>query len=203
MEEIYVPSTWKRLLALGLDQIFILLFYIPFAKTFFQIFFTDDDVYISLAKLFVLFLVPAVYEFIFLVVLQATPGKWLVGLKVVPVHNAYAELHIYQCLLRPLVSRLSFFFSWAIYALAFFKYDRTHLADWVAETRVIQFTTRAQRPKIRWFLGLILILSNAYEGVISSSSVLNQIDWANKRVELRSLLNTSDLVDIQFDEDED
>ncbi|MDG0818228.1 RDD family protein [Bdellovibrio svalbardensis] len=199
MEDVYVPSTWKRLFAFGIDQIFILLFYFPFAKTFVQLFFTDEDVYVSLGKLLVMFLVPALYEFVFLMILQATPGKWLLGLKVVPAHNAYAELQSAQCILRPLVSRLSFFFAWAIYAFAFFKYDRTHVADWVAETRVIQFTPRPRRPQIRWILGVFLVLSYVYEGVVYSSSVLGQIDWASKRVELRSLLNVTEMVDVAED----
>ncbi len=199
MEDIYVPSTWKRLFAFGIDQFFILLFYIPFAKTFVQLFFTDEDVYVSLWKLLVMFLVPALYEFLFLMILQATPGKWMLGLRVVPAYNAYADLNSFQCILRPLVSRMSFFFAWAIYAFAFFKYDRTHVADWVAETRVIQFAPRVKRPQIRWILGTFLVLSYTYEGLVYSSSVLSQIDWANKRVELRSLLDVSDMVDVQTD----
>lgn len=203
MEDVFVPSTWKRLLAFFIDQAFILLFYIPFAHTFIQLFFTDEEVYVSLGKLLVLFLVPALYEFVFLMILQATPGKWLVGLQVVPSHNAYAALNSYQCILRPLASRLSFFFAWAIYAFAFFKYDRTHVADWIAETRVIQFTPRAHRPRIRWILGIFLVLTYTYEGLVYSSTVLKQIDWGNKQVELRSLLNVSDMIDIQTEGDDE
>lgn len=201
MEDVYVPSTWKRLFAAGIDQIFIFLFYIPFAKTFFDLFFTDEDVYISLAKLLVMFLVPALYEFLFLMIMQATPGKWILGLKVVPANNAFEELTPGQCILRPLTGRLNFFFAWGIYALAFFRYDRTHLADWVAETRVIQFNPRPTRTKIRWVLGTILLLSYVYEGLAYSTEVLQQIDWKNKQVELRSLLNVDEMMDLQYDDE--
>ncbi|HWU43255.1 MAG TPA: RDD family protein [Bdellovibrio sp.] len=203
MKDIYVPSTWKRLIAFGIDQLFAALLYLPFAKTLWQLFSTDEDIYISLGKLFLLFLVPALYEFIFLMILQATPGKWIMGLRVVPAHNAYNELTLPQCILRPFVERLSFFFSWAIYALAFFKYDRTHLADWVAETRVIQFTPRIRRPRVRWIVGTVLLFSYLYQGLIYSTNVLNQIDWENKRVELRSLLNVDEMIDFQFGDEED
>lgn len=204
MENVYVPSTWRRLFAYGIDQIFVLVFYIPFAKTFLQIFTTDEDIYISLGKLILMFLVPAIYEFIFLLILSATPGKWLLGLRVVPAHNAYGELHFAQCLLRPLVGRLSFFFAWAIYAVAFFRYDRTHLVDWLAETRVIQLTPRVQRPHLRWFLGSVLVVGYLYEGLLYSHQVINSIDWGNKRVELRSLLGADqmDMMDFDFDDND-
>lgn len=202
MVDIFIPSTWRRLFAFFIDQFFIFFFYLPFAGTFSRIFFTDEDVYVSLIQLFVLFMVPAVYEFVFLMILQATPGKWLLGLKVVPAHNADAELHTFQCALRPLTSRLSFFFAWAIYALAFFRYDRTHLADWVAETRVIQFKPRAERPKIRWIIGSLLFVSYLFEGLNYSMAVLQQIDWKNHKVELRSVLQSTDMVDFDFGDDE-
>lgn len=203
MDEVYVPSTWKRLAALTIDQLMILPFYLPFAKKFFSVFFTDDDVYLSLVQLFVLFMVPALFEFLFLVVMQATPGKWIMGLKVVPQENPYEELHWTQCVMRPIASRLSFFFAWGIYALAFFRYDRTHLADWMAETRVVQFVPRVRRARVRWVLGLLFVLMYSYEGLGYSSAVLNQIDWRNHQVDLRALADIAGFADIQFDDFEE
>lgn len=203
MDEVYVPSTWKRLAAVVIDQLVILPFYLPFAKKFFTVFFTDDDIYLGLIQLFVLFMVPALYEFVFLVVMQATPGKWLLGLQVVPQDNPYQELHWTQCVMRPLVGRLSFFFAWGIYALAFFRYDRTHLGDWMAETRVIQFVPRVRRAKLRWVLGTIFVLMYAYEGLTYSAAVLSQIDWGNRQVDLRALTDIAGFEEIQFDDFDD
>ncbi|MFM6927056.1 MAG: RDD family protein [Bdellovibrio sp.] len=203
MDEVYVPSTWKRLAALTIDQMMILPFYLPFAKKFFSVFFTDDDVYLSLVQLLVLFMVPALFEFLFLVVMQATPGKWIMGLKVVPQENPFAELHWAQCVMRPLAGRLSFFFAWGIYALAFFRYDRTHLADWLAETRVIQFVPRVRRAKVRWIWGLFFVLMYSYEGLNYSSAVLNEIDWGNHQVDLRALVDVGGFADIQFEDFDD
>ena len=200
MDEVYVPSTWKRLAALTIDQLMILPFYLPFAKKFFSVFFTDDDVFLTLVQLSVLFMVPALFEFLFLVVMQATPGKWIMGLKVVPNQNPYEELHWTQCVMRPIAGRLSFFFAWGIYALAFFRYDRTHLADWMAETRVIQFVPRVRRAKVRWIVGLIFVLMYSYEGLGYSSAVLNQIDWRNHQVDLRALADLGGFADIQIDD---
>jgi uncharacterized RDD family membrane protein YckC len=203
MENVFVPSTWKRLAAFFIDQIVMVLFYLPFAGKFFQAFFLDEDVYLSLIQLLVFFLIPALYEFVFLVVMQATPGKWLLGLKVVPQHNPYTPLHITQCIMRPVVGRLSFFFGWAIYAVAFFRYDRTHIADWVAETRVIQFKPRPMRAKIRWIAGSFFVLCYIYEGLAYSSSILSQIDWKNNQVELRNVVNVDESVNFQLDDFED
>ncbi|MNL00715.1 RDD family protein [compost metagenome] len=138
----------------------------------------------------VLLLVPAIYEFIFLALMQATPGKWMMGLKVVPCNDPNAKLEFGHCLLRPLTGRLSLLLSWAIYAVAFFRYDRTHLCDWVAETRVIQFKPRAARTRLRWVLGTLFVISHGYEGLRSASHTLQQINWSEGKVDLRSLIPT-------------
>lgn len=200
MENAFVPSTWRRFFAYGIDQLVILPFYLPFAGIFFRLMFSDDDVYISLTQLFILFLMPAIYEFVFLVMLQATPGKWLLGLKVVPANNSAEKLHWSQCLMRPLVGRLSLFFSLAVYALAFFRYDRTHLCDWVAETRVVQGSPRPKPARLRWILGTLLVLGYVYEGLASAQLILNTIDWGNREANIRLLFDLEDYVDVTFEE---
>lgn len=195
MDNIFVPSTLRRLLAQGIDQVIRLFFYLPFAKSFFLVIFTEGEVWISTGQLAVLFLVPAIYEFVFLTLFQATPGKWFLGLKVVPSADPKANLGWQQCVLRPLMGRLSFFFSWAIYAVAFFRFDRTHIVDWVAETRVIQSTPRQVRAKLRPILGSLLIIMNIYEGMVSARGVLQAVDWKNGQVELRSLMDFESLED--------
>ncbi|MGE5086397.1 MAG: RDD family protein, partial [Bacillota bacterium] len=82
-------------------------------------------------------------------------------------------------------------------------YDRTHLADWWAETRVIQFVPRVRPAKIRWFVGLFFVLMYSYEGLSYSSAVLNQIDWRNHQVDLRALTDIGGFGDIQFDDFDD
>lgn len=194
--EAYFPSTWRRLFAYFIDQGISLLFYLPFAGSVYKLVFTTEEVYLSVVELLVLFLMPAIYEFVFLLLMQRTPGKAVCGLWVVPFSNVSEKLDWRQCVLRPLVGRLSFFFSWSIFALAFFRYDRTHLADWVAETRVVQNSKRESAPKIRWFVGLILVVAYAYEGLVSSSAVINSIDWVNLQVELRSALFVDEMLEI-------
>ena len=184
---VFVPSTWKRLGARSLDSLFEMIMYVPFLKTLFLLIFDEGPVHMSLGVFFVILFLPAIYEGVFLWLMQATPGKWLLGLKVVPQGNPEKELHWTQCVLRPLVERASLFFSWAIFATAFFRYDRTHVADWVAETRVVQLTPRAQRPQLRWFLGLVFVFLCAAEGLRGASSIIHAIDWQERRVDLRAL----------------
>lgn len=188
MEEIYVPSTWRRLGAFLIDQVVSVVMYLPFWGAFSKLILTDNDVSLTVIQMGIMLLIPAIYEFIFLALMQATPGKWMMGLKVVPCGDPNSKLEFGHCLLRPLTGRLSLLLSWAIYAVAFFRYDRTHLCDWVAETRVIQFKPRAARARVRWVLGVLLILSHGYEGLSSASHTLQQINWNEGKVDLRALI---------------
>lgn len=193
MEVVYVPSTVKRLLAFCVDQAFLLFFYLPFYKIFWQLVVSDAEVIISLNVLILLYLTPAFYEFIFLVMWQATPGKLFFNLKVVPYRESSAALNLSSCLLRPLVGRFTLFFSWAIYALAFFRYDRTHLADWVAETRVVQYSPRWSRPKVRFVLASFIIIFYLFDGLSSSYRIFRTIDWKNRKVDFRSVFASPDV----------
>lgn len=199
MDKIFVPSTWRRLMAHGIDQGLQLVLYIPFGKSFFLLIFTDESVRISLVELFVLFMIPALYEWVFLTLMQATPGKWMMGLKVVPFSSPLEALSWQHCFLRPLVGRLSFFFSWGIFALAFFRYDRTHLADWMAETRVVQFVPRIRRASVRPILGALLCVFYVYEGLSAARSVLQIIDWENRQADLRALTDFESLSEVMED----
>ena len=196
---VYVPSTWRRLFAQGIDSILRTVMYLPFAKSFFLLMFTEERVVLPLEGFVFLLLVPAIYEFLFLYLMQATPGKWLLGLKVVPQNNPHSELHWTQCVLRSLVERGALFISWGLYATAFFKYDRTHVADWVAETRVVQFSPRQSRPRIRWFLGLIFIFMYSYDGLRNAQNVLRMVDWQERQLDLRVLLDGDAFSDLMIE----
>jgi uncharacterized RDD family membrane protein YckC len=198
VEEVYAPSTVKRLLAFGVDQFLILLLYIPFIKIFTQALLDDGEIYFSLWSLLYLFLAPAFYEFVFLFLWQKTPGKWLFNLKVVSAANGLGQLGFSDSFLRALAGRLSFFFSSAIYAVAFFRYDRTHVKDWLAETRVVQSSARRKPPQVRWILGSFLFLSYLHEGILSSSQIIENIDWKNKQIEIHALVDGRGLSSIQF-----
>lgn len=199
---VYIPSTWRRLCAHGIDSILRAVMYVPFAKSFFLLMFTEEKVVLPLEGFLFLLLLPAIYEFLFLYTMQATPGKWLLGLKVVPQNHPQSELHWTQCVLRSVVERGTLFVSWALYATAFFKYDRTHVADWVAETRVVQFSPRQNRTRIRWVLGLIFIVLYSYDGLRNAQNVLRMVDWQERQLDLRVLLDGEAFSDIMIEFEE-
>lgn len=183
----YLPSTWRRLAAYILDQMIMMPFYLPFAGVFVDLVFGGDEARISLFKFTLILMTPAVYEFVFLLLMNATPGKWLLGMKVTPAKDLEAGLDWHQAFLRAFVGRLSLFLSSAIYALAFFRYDRTHLVDWIAETRVVQNTPRRERPQIRWILGSLFVVYFCIEGWSAASQVMRAVDWSEKEVNLSEL----------------
>lgn len=205
LAEFYIPSTWRRLTARGTDQLIQLLCYIPFLKTAVLLFFTEGEVSVSLWQVGLFLLIPVIYEFSFLYLMQATPGKWCFGLKVVPCSDPYKALDWRQALLRPLADRFVLFFSWAVYALAFFRYDRTHLADWVAETRVVQDHPRESRTHRRWVLGSLFFVFFFFDGLTNARILLNGVDLENNRLDLRAVFEAqSQALELEdFEEFED
>jgi uncharacterized RDD family membrane protein YckC len=185
-----IPSTWRRLSANLLDEVIMLPFYIPFFGIAFKLFTSDDDVRISLFTFILILMIPAFYEFIFLVLMQATPGKWLLGLKVVPAEDMDDRLEWERSLLRALGKRLSLFLSSALYALGLFRYDRTHAVDWLAETRVIQFSPRSKAPTIRWIIGSLLTVYFCIEGLRAAREVFKSVEWDTQKVNLTQIFES-------------
>lgn len=197
MTNVYLPSTWKRFVANGLDEMIMIPFYAPFFGIFFTMFTSEEGVSIPVFTFLLILLVPAVYEFVFLVLMQATPAKWLLGLKVVPVHNFEEPLSWQAALLRALAKRLSLFFSLAIYVVALFRYDRTHAVDWIADTRVVQNVPRNKPAKIRWIIGSVFVIYFCIEGWSAATKVIKTIDWQNNQVHLDELLAAYNLEDLE------
>ena len=201
MSQIYVPDTMKRLWARLIDQLLSLIFYIPVVKAFFLLVFTEQEVQISVMTLIVMAFIPAIYEGVWLWILQQTPGKWFLGLKVVDAYNPEKELAWQQCLMRALVGRLDLFFSLAIYALAFFRYDRTHLADWLVETRVVQMAPRVHKAKMRWLVGSIFVVFYGWQGIEQATLFLKNAKIESGQVSLRgvyqSLSGGADLEEVE------
>jgi len=196
----YVPSTWRRLWAKLIDQVFVGLLFVPFLPLYWQAWQSGEGlIEVSIWLGVYLLVAPIFYEFLFLYLFSRTPGKWLLGLRVVCADHLENDLGWENCLLRALVARLDFFFSWAIYALAFWRYDRTHLADWVAGTRVVQAFSRPQRPKKRWLLGIFFVLMFGLEGWVNAISILQQVDWQRGVIGIE--LPTEAQSDFEWDEE--
>lgn len=105
------------------------------------------------------------YYFLFYGTLGATIGKLIFGLRVVNAHDSRQKINWSQALIRTLADYLSFFFSLAPYSLALLRKDRTHLVDWIAETRVVQNNQTDKTVKQRWVVGSVLTLYFLFSGV--------------------------------------
>jgi uncharacterized RDD family membrane protein YckC len=153
--EAFVPSTWRRLFAHWVDRLIV---GIAFAPAFFQAvgsYFRDQIVQVDLRWLILGWLLALLYNLCFVYFMGGTVGKLLFHLRIISVNG---ELTFWQVLLRTLTNELDLFFGLAHRALALLRLDRTHLADWVAETRVVQLEPRARPPVRRKILGPILVL---------------------------------------------
>ncbi len=200
MSFIYVPDTKKRLFARLTDQLITMIFYIPIANAVRLLVFTEQEVEISIYLLALMGLIPAIYEGMWLWLMQQTPGKWFWGLRVVSCDDPDRPLDWQQCVMRALVGRLDLFLSLAVYATAFFRYDRTHLADWLAETRVVQEGPRSKVAGCRWVVGSFLVLVYSIQGLEQAAQFLKNATVRDGKVSLRQIYEAQQ---ISLDGDED
>lgn len=100
-----------------------------------------------------------VFEISFLIGYGATPGKIMMGLRVVDSSDSREGLRVAQAFIRVL-SRYLFtpFFGMALNLLMFYRYDRTHLFDWIASTRVVQLYPRLRPVKRRYIFATIMVV---------------------------------------------
>lgn len=181
------------MVARGIDQLICLPLYFPFIVYWWKLFFTDEDVFVSVYVFGLFVVIPVIYEISFLILMQATPGKVIMGLKVVPSADLGQKLDWQQCVLRPIVNSLSLLIGYAAYSLAFFKYDRTHFGDWMAETRVVQKTARTKTPKKRYILGCIFIVLSLSDGLSTARLFIGNVDWENRIIDLRKIVKVSEM----------
>jgi uncharacterized RDD family membrane protein YckC len=151
-------ATEKRILAFGVDRIVEAILYLPIWVQLAASYLSDGVYSVSLRVVLACLLMHLLYDWMFLYFLGGTVGKLLFGLRVVPRREPFQTLTLMQSLLRPLTDRLSIFFGQALRALAFIRFDRTHVSDWVAETWVVQTVPRRRRPLRRYVLAVLIVL---------------------------------------------
>ena len=153
----YTASTLRRLFAYMIDSSILgVLTTFPLFLDFRHWFF-GADMHLSWARILALILIPFCYRLGFLMGMGATPGKWLLGLKVVD-HQTKGELRLDQAALRTLAEYLNFFFHFAPQIIALYRADRRQLGDLLAQTQVVQYFPRAFPAKPRPILATIAIL---------------------------------------------
>lgn len=188
----YVASTVKRFWARTIDQLILTLVLAPLV-----IFLHRDGsgwLNVPIGTALGVVLVPLFYESLFYYLMKATPGKWIFNLKVLPAQDAKEENWLVRCVLRAATSYLSFFFSWAIYATALWRPDRTHICDWVADTRVVG-NVSLEPKKRRTFLTIILVVIGFFSGLKEAQVRLSEISYAEGFVRVRDPLHMPQKVD--------
>lgn len=170
-----VPSTSLRIWAKAVDDLLITFLLIPaFGFSAFNLF-SGGPLWISWAFLAYFLLIPLLYEGLALWIFGTTFGKWLFFLRVVPATDPRRPLEAGQAFTRALAGRFSFFFSYAVQATAIFRYDRTHLADWLGGTRVVTERPRPRRVSIHWIVGSVAIVVLLMSGLTVATLFLRGV----------------------------
>lgn len=173
----YVSGTAVRFKAKIVDHLLITVLSMPLLMQLFEQYETQGEIVFHWSKALVLLAIVFSYEFVFYALFSATPGKLFYNLKLVPAKDSSAELGFLQIFLRILVTKLSIFVSWAIYSLVLFTYDRTHLADWIGETRVVAAAPRLKRSSKRYLLGSFLVIYFLIDGFTSSQAFWRSLTY--------------------------
>ncbi len=195
----YFPSTWRRLLAHFTDKALIMCLQAPVWISIAMYYIRNEQLRVHWAHLAYMVLVSLLYETVCLAVFSATIGKWQWGLRVISRESGSSKrLAFDQALVRTLVTRFSFFFGWSVFAVAFFRSNRTHFADWVANTQVVGVKERKQRPKVRWILALGFIFLSLNESIRTAAITINSTQWRDPFVYFDSEKIRQIMQDIQL-----
>lgn len=187
----YVASTARRLWAHFVDGIFKFCWFLPvFLQAGFH-WFVEGSVSFSLHLLVLCWLLDISFRVCFIKFMGGTPGKLMFGLRIVSRDDlgvAGAGLGWIQVVIRVLADQLSYFFGWGPWSLALLRFDRTHVSDWLAETRVVQMSPRLEPPRRRWFWGLVLALYLSASGWTSAAKLFKGLEYQQGQVSFRTAI---------------
>lgn len=182
MTPIFVASTVRRIVAFLIDAAISNIFWAPVTVQVIGSWFKAQEIRVDFRWIILSFLLAFCYRWFFYYFLGGTIGKLLLGLRLVNRNDPEEGLGFLQSLLRVLTEQLSFFFGLAPQALMFLRFDRTHVADWVAETRVVQLFERDSPPQRRPIMAAIFFayfFVSGFTGVYKfiSTSTFESGDW--------------------------
>jgi uncharacterized RDD family membrane protein YckC len=189
-------ATEKRILAFVVDRVIEAIIYLPIWIQLAASYLSEGEYSVSIRMIVACLLMHLLYDWMFLYFLGGTIGKLLFGLRVVPRREPYETLTLMQSLLRPLTDRLAIFFGQSLRALAFIRFDRTHVSDWVAETWVVQGVPRRRKPVRRFFLVIFIILFSLSSSFLQFYRLVQSAHIEENRV----IFDVSDMPDVQNSE---
>lgn len=179
---VFVPSTLRRWLAVWIDRGVLGVLFLPVWIQLIVNFFRFHTWMVSWKWLGLCFIMQFLYRYLFLYYFGGTLGKLLLGLRVVSSENPDVALTKFQCFLRVFMEHFSLFFGNALYSTAFFRFDRTHLVDWVCETRVVQRRLRIWPARKHWILGLFLVIYISLSSWMQIYQGINHLDFSRSGV---------------------
>lgn len=182
MRIFFVASTYRRIFAFIFDSFISQIFWIPVTIQIIGSWLKSQEIQFDFRWVILSFALSFGYRVLFNYFLGGTVGKLLFGLRLVNKNDPEKGLGLLQAVIRVLAEQLSLFFSLAPQSLMFLRFDRTHVADWVAETRVVQLFERNAPPKRRPVVAILFFVyflitgfSAAYNLVRTSSIEKGQV----------------------------
>ena len=180
-----VPSLGRRIFAFFLDQMLAAVFFAPLWLVKIRAMMKDEDLVLPWRWLVGCVLIQFVYRWMFLYYVGGTPGKLLLGLRVV-TYPECKELSPLQSFIRVLTDSLSVFLGYGPRALALIRFDQRQLSDVVAETwvREPRRSVGFQEPEAPYrFWGLVLSLCLSIAGLSRSYVFFKTTTWTSHGLE--------------------
>lgn len=180
-----IPSTYARAVAYLIDSfIWGVLFLILLNKSIFY-YFKQGWLPLNIAIYIILALIS--FEVFCLKLFGATLGKWIMNLRLVPFQTQKNQLGWDQIITRVICFHmLKFLFSWAPFLIIFYRYDRTHLIDWIAETRVVSLSEKQRKVGLRPVFATVFILFFFFYGLGQAQKYLSLIDFSKGKINIFS-----------------
>lgn len=197
--ENHVPSSWDRGWAFSIDGLITMALLSPITLPALFKLLQQQQVIVPWPAVIFYLSISFFYEVVFTYIWGRTPGKWMIGLRVVPVDNKRQKLKLSEAILRALSDRLTLFFGNAPYFFAWYRYDRTHVLDWIAGTRVVAAKPRAEKAKLRPVLATVLIVYSIVVSWRDITRTVASLKYSEKGVEIEGLAKLLGLpVDDEF-----
>ena len=172
-----IPSIRGRLLAKIFDEGIVLIINFPLWIRIFHSYERSEVLILHWGLVVYYFASKSTYEWFSTYFWGATIGKYLMGLRVIPCDHRTQHLGFSQALLRVLCNQLDIYVGWALYVVALGRFDRTHVADWIADTRVIEIAPSSPGPiKIYPFVVLVLFSFFLFQGLSGAVEFLQSFD---------------------------